>query len=183
MISANWTRENIAWAAGLFEGEGCVGVYSKPDGARGPRKAPVMKISMTDLDVLEKFQRIVGFGKIHGPTIRRQPNHKPVWSWSCGGTEKVQALLAAFWSYLCARRQAKAQEVIVAMASIPPRPSAARNFCRRGHRYSEETTYRYGNKRRCAICDTERSLKWHEDNAEHAKALARARYQARRHGH
>jgi uncharacterized protein (AIM24 family) len=32
MSSVNWTRENIAWAAGLFEGEGCINEHHKGSG-------------------------------------------------------------------------------------------------------------------------------------------------------
>ena len=176
-ISENWTRENIAWAAGLFEGEGCVGVYGKPIGARGPRKSPAMKITMTDLDVLEKFQRIVGVGKVGGPRRHKgKEHHKAFWSWSCNGTEKIQALLAAFWPFLCSRRQAKAADVIREMAEIPLRASKSRNFCKHGHAYTEATTYLYDGKRKCATCDIARGTRWYYNNLERVRESARARY-------
>lgn len=186
-ISDNWTRENIAWAAGLFEGEGCVGVYSKPSGSRGPRKGPTMKITMTDRDVLDKFHGIVGVGSISGPQRHKgKEHHKEFWSWACNGTEKVQALLAAFWPFLCSRRQAKAADVIREMATIPLRASKSRQFCKKGHAYTEATTYEYDGKRRCATCDIERGTRWYYNNLERSRALARARYWKKKeaaHGH
>jgi hypothetical protein len=48
----------IAWAAGLFEGEGTI-----VDSA-GPVQ---LRVKMTDLDVLERLLDVFGVGEIYGP--------------------------------------------------------------------------------------------------------------------
>lgn len=86
----------VAWAAGIFEGEGSLSLAStgRPlrDGSR--RRTPRMQIGMTDLDVLEKFHKAVGLrGTIMGPYDRGA--NKPIYHWaasarlgrrSCGDT-------------------------------------------------------------------------------------------------
>ena len=51
----------IAWAAGLFEGEGTI---TRCDGRLH------LRMQLTDLEVLERFAEIVGTGKIYGPYTR-----------------------------------------------------------------------------------------------------------------
>lgn len=50
--------EEIAWAAGLFEGEGCITVSNG---------RPVMRLNSTDADTPRRFCEIVGAGKVYGP--------------------------------------------------------------------------------------------------------------------
>lgn len=49
-----------AWAAGLFEGEGTIVV-------RPEKRTIQIALYGTDLDIIQRFQRIVGCGKIFGP--------------------------------------------------------------------------------------------------------------------
>lgn len=96
------TREQLAWAAGLFEGEGCVGFYGG--------KQPVASISSTDRDVVERFRDIFGFGTIR--TKPRQAPWKDCHDWRVTNFEHVQVVIAALWPWLLTRRQAKAEEVL-----------------------------------------------------------------------
>ena len=98
-----YSRENLAWAAGLFEGEGCFTLtYGKNLQAT---------LKMTDKDVVERFQSVIGFG-----TIKRQEGervgYKPQYKWCVGSFEKVQALAAMLWPWLHTRRRTKIVEVI-----------------------------------------------------------------------
>jgi hypothetical protein len=61
-------REEVAWAAGLFEGEGCLTITSGQ---------PVMRLNSTDEDAPQRFYEIVGAGKVYGPYPRKPPR-KPV---------------------------------------------------------------------------------------------------------
>src|SRR3990167_8245729 len=108
-IAANWSRENIAWAAGLFEGEGSI--YATPE------EKIALQIVMTDEDVLRKFHFIIGCGAFYGPYTREYKFYKPYWTWSCSGSEKCQAILAALWCYLGVRRQEKARQAIIQLSS------------------------------------------------------------------
>jgi hypothetical protein len=80
----------IAWAAGLFEGEGCftTGTWKQEIKLKGQsyRKSSIRaKISMTDKDVLDTFASIIGFGKVKGPYTHPNPNTKPLYEWSVSG--------------------------------------------------------------------------------------------------
>ena len=126
----NWSRENLAWAGGLFEGEGCI--TTRNGGI-------TLKIAMTDRDVLERFLSIVGMGKISGPRIFKTAHYKPQWIWYVCGAHHSQALLAALWCFLGERRKTKAAEAISYLATrrVSPR---YRKTCLKGHPYSEENT-------------------------------------------
>ena len=156
-LSANWTRENIAWAAGLFEGEGCI---------TGRKQTAQLQLNMTDEDVVRQFHRLIGVGTVCGPyRNKRLPHAKPCWRWVCGGAMHVQAVLAALWPFLMSRRQAKAREVIVALSSMQPHPKH-RKACPKGHPYDEANTRKSVYGRTCRTCGREATRAYREKQAE-----------------
>src|SRR3990167_5406713 len=58
-----WDPIEIAWAAGLFEGEGCISVHR----SKGRRPQPKLNIAMTDLEPMERFAKALGVGNVTGP--------------------------------------------------------------------------------------------------------------------
>jgi hypothetical protein len=102
----------LSWAAGLFEGEGCF-VLGKGNG-RYPHTRNVRAVlASTDIDVLLRFQAVVGFGKISSrKTIY---GAKPVRVWNAGSFEHFQATVAFFWPWLGERRRERARECLLAM--------------------------------------------------------------------
>jgi len=96
-------RSEIAWAAGLFEGEGCTYPNHRKD---RPNPVPVMCLSTTDKDVLERFVQVVGVGPMSARS-KKQPQYKQQWVWTISGFERVQAIGAAFWPWLGERRRAQ----------------------------------------------------------------------------
>lgn len=97
-------REQVVWAAGLFEGEGSV------FWANSSRRAE-MRLASTDEDVVRRFHEVVGVGSVGGPYMAAKST-KPFWNWVCAGYHHVQAVGAAFWPFLGERRQAKVREVL-----------------------------------------------------------------------
>ena len=101
------TRENLAWAAGLFEGEGCINGYVSKDGMRGIQ----LSLNMRDFDAVVQFRDVIGFGHLY-----EKPPGKPHWSpqlqWHVGTFEHAQAVIAMLWPWLCARRRATAARVL-----------------------------------------------------------------------
>jgi hypothetical protein len=93
------SKTAIAWAAGLFEGEGCISHTTK--------NLPRLYIGMTDKDVIERFVKIVDFGKIT-TRIRKNPEHKPQWIWQIQKASEVNRILMMFLPYLGERRAYKA---------------------------------------------------------------------------
>ena len=137
--SANWSRENLAWAAGLFEGEGSI--------IRRRKKETNLVLATTDFDVLSKFCSILGHGRIYGPYTR--PNTKPIWRWSCSGSKNCIAILAALWTFLGVRRKERAALAMADLATIRSRGS---NFCKRGHPFDESNSILEGAGRVCRRC-------------------------------
>lgn len=107
MISID--RPELAWAAGLFEGEGCISL-SRPKNSKNSAY-PTAAIGMTDKEPIERFFRAVSIGRLQGP-YKKSGSRKDVWEWRAHGLEQVEQVLALFWRYLSPRRKARAAEVI-----------------------------------------------------------------------
>lgn len=110
---ALWNRENLAWAAGLFEGEGCFYIHR----SRG-RAYSRMTVTSTDQDVLERFRQIVGCGHIGKQPIslaaKATGSKKQPYRWHVGGRLNVYGIGVALFSWLGKRRRAKFREMIAA---------------------------------------------------------------------
>ena len=106
-ISTNWTRENIAWAAGLFEGEGSF----------SPRQNKIC-LTSTDRDVAARFMEVIGCGSLRAriPTAQ-QLGKKTQYTWTVSRQEHTQAILAAFWPWLGERRREKVKQFCAHMAT------------------------------------------------------------------
>lgn len=100
-----------AWAAGLFEGEGCIHAKKggkRQDGSRPPHR-PCLEIKLTDEDVLRRFHGIVGTGYINGPYWATKST-KPYWTWAAYNKAAYPAL-EVILPYLGSRRRQRAWEV------------------------------------------------------------------------
>jgi hypothetical protein len=108
-IFARLDREQVIWAAGLFEGEGSVTMtYTPRDGVR-PRA--VIQLTSTDRDVIDRFAAVWGFGTVLEVDDPR-PNCRRRWTYTVGGFERVRVVLEAMLPWLGERRSAKVAEVI-----------------------------------------------------------------------
>jgi hypothetical protein len=98
--SKTWsTEERAAWAAGFFDGEGTIGVYGDP---RWPQVT--MEIAQasasTAPETLDRFQRIVGAGKVAGPRILRSPWSKlPQYHWRLTRFAEIERVVAMLSPY------------------------------------------------------------------------------------
>lgn len=105
---ASLNREDLAWAGGLFEGEGCIA-----QARRGGRCYPHIQLRMTDLDVVRRFADVVKVGRVSAqPEKKAEAHHKPSWVWQADGIEAAQAVVAMLWPWLGARRRAVAASVL-----------------------------------------------------------------------
>jgi hypothetical protein len=129
-------REDLAWAGGLFEGEGCF-TFRRTDGRAG-----VATISMTDEDTLRRFHDVVGFGVLH--QLTRSPSHKPLWRWDARSFEHIQCLVAFLWPWLGSRRRKRAREVLLTLQTTTLSPTDA---YRRFHLAGIEATRRRNSER------------------------------------
>lgn len=94
---------DIAWAAGLFEGEGSCYIVNSQN------RRPTLELSSTDEDVVKRFMTIVGVGKLY--TFDRK-GHKSGWRWMTGKKSEVVIVLELLMPYLGIRRLAAANELM-----------------------------------------------------------------------
>lgn len=149
------TREEIAWAAGLFEGEGCISI-SKPKSGSKFNQNRIVQLSMTDKDVVDKFHNLIGFGlRYEFDPSKRNPTWKIRYDWKVYKAEHVQAFLAAIWCFLCERRKKKATEAIRLCRTVIDK--CDQYFCKYGHEFNEKNTRRTFKDgywhRNCRPCD------------------------------
>lgn len=95
---------DVAWAAGIIEGEGCFTLHSK--------NHPYFLLDMCDKDVIEKFHTVFPFGNIRGPyTNSKKPNHKPRWRYDAFGS-KARHIMITVFPYMCQRRKEKINKLM-----------------------------------------------------------------------
>lgn len=120
------TREaELAWAAGLFEGEGCF--YLRRPGKRSVHLGATLV--MIDEDIVRRFGEIVGVGHFSSEKRKLQrPHHTPTWRWQANG-EAVEHVFALIGDYLGERRRAKYAEIVAARRAYEvDRDARAHNF-------------------------------------------------------
>ena len=114
------TMTEIAWLAGIVEGEGCVVVSPKAKTLR-------LSIEMTDLDVLQKAQRIIGpDARLSKRTVKL---HNPAWKdryiLHLSGSRLIQWLMTIH-EFMGERRKAKIRDAIIMFKARRNRPFVAR---------------------------------------------------------
>ena len=103
------TDAEIGYLAGLFDGEGCVGYYSRS--TKGvPYHSASLHICMTDKRAPEWIMNTVGYGKI---SVSEKPgNNRTVYSWQLCNKPQIQEVLRMIRPYLVV----KADQVDALMA-------------------------------------------------------------------
>jgi hypothetical protein len=96
-LQAACTRCSFVWIQLRLLGEGNINLSNRKKHVR-------VLVAMNDLDVIERLHRLTGFGTV---IVKRQPSKgaRPQWMWRLGRFEHVQALVAAMWPFLGARRR------------------------------------------------------------------------------
>lgn len=152
------TELEIAWAAGLFEGEGWLSSYQREYGAK---IQPQIGLASTDRDVVERFHRVVGCGAIS----TQKPGtggHKPCHAWRVYEAEQVRRVIALFMSYFGERRRETAVALLDRIADVRSH-NAKKTHCPRNHALSGanliEEAIRGGKyiARRCRTCRNEQA--------------------------
>lgn len=98
MIFADVCTTELAWCAGLMDGEGCISIYRFSNCRAGA--SVMLRLVMTDEICVRRFARILGVG-----IVRRyvRPGRRPYYRWYCGRREEVGRVLSALRPYLIAK--------------------------------------------------------------------------------
>lgn len=92
-------KQELAWAAGFFDGEGYCGrtAFTK---AKGGKKYYRWRadISQVHKEPLERFLKVIGHGKIYGPYTPKSLKSRPYFVWCAEGPNaKAAVKLLAPW--------------------------------------------------------------------------------------
>jgi hypothetical protein len=107
---------DIAWMAGLLEGEGSFGLDNRSKKRYENSTSPpgvYIKISMTDEDVIEKMAKLVNKASFSPARVTKK--NKKVYNLHIGDRETLLVLLPRLFPYLGKRRQAQVQVCIDAL--------------------------------------------------------------------
>jgi len=91
----------LIFLAGVFDGEGSFGVWSK---GKGRKKEFACTIEMIDKDTVQKFKDMFG-GQLF-PCKIRQPHHIPTYRWRMNGYRAFQ-IIDKMIEFMSIRRQEK----------------------------------------------------------------------------
>lgn len=105
------TIEEVAWFAGLFEGEGTLS-RCRPLSNSAWR----MSMRMTDEDIIERVHKVWG-GQMYSEGIRghdpKMKNVKPSWLWQLGSQSAINEVVRTIYPFMGIRRRAKMDEFLV----------------------------------------------------------------------
>jgi hypothetical protein len=144
----------IAWFAGIFEGEGTF--------ETSKRSTVRMTVGMTDRDVIERMQSIFPGRPIvtrdDDLTRAKFPTAKPIYVWRSGNHDSVALVVTAILPWLGARRSTRALEVLAHIENrqLPGQPRTS--HCKQGHALTPENLVRRGGAKpyvRCKTCAVE----------------------------
>lgn len=99
---------SLAWAAGLFDGEGTTSVLAAK---RDKYKYPRLSMAQKDPEVLEKLQNILG-GKIYKSKTRN------IYNWNLYRQDSVEEALNKLWPFLSECKKIQAIKVMETVNGI-----------------------------------------------------------------
>lgn len=103
-------REELAWAAGFFDGEGMIRAYA---GHKNTAPALMVRISQVDRRPLDRLHAAIsGLGKIYGPKAPQSPRSSPYYTLSFTTFEAAQAAVAMLWPFLSPPKKEDAARAI-----------------------------------------------------------------------
>jgi hypothetical protein len=94
---------DIAWLAGLLEGEGWFGLKDK--------KWPVIGLQMTDCDIVIRAAFLLGVKSPEKPYYWKRKNHKPTWKCGIYGSRAIGWMMTLY-QFLGERRREKIRFII-----------------------------------------------------------------------
>lgn len=150
---------DLAWLAGLFEGEGYIGLRRSYQ--------PVLQLDMTDQDVIDRVLVVAGVGYLRPPKML--PSGKTCYRWSVTSSKDAAALLMTLYPLLGVRRQAAGRAALLAWRDTSGARRSGAWRCGQGHEMTVENTNTAEGRRRCRKCQAARSERYRSKAATHGK--------------
>ena len=100
-----WSKQTLVYVAGLLEGEGYFTATKV-----GNYKYPRIGCDMSDQDVIEDLQEMLGCGTLY--SRKRAENRKKIYGWRLLSKRKVLKLAKALYPYMKSRRQKQIDKLI-----------------------------------------------------------------------
>ena len=157
-----------AWAAGLFDGEGCSALLRHRTHAG--YKTGELSVTQSSLvgspEVLRRFAAAVGAGYISGPYPQRNAT-MDVYRWKVAALSDLEHVIAEIWPWLGTVKRTQAQQtldVLRSQTTLPrgnPAWGSRKTHCINGHEYASARMRPYvsrgkGEQRRdnqqCLVC-------------------------------
>ncbi len=107
------TETDVAWIAGLLEGEGYFGIDNRSKDRYETSKtppSPFIKVSMVDEDIIQRLSRLLD--KPYFSPSRKTVTGKQVYTLHIGEKEKVLSILQQILPYMGVRRGERITECI-----------------------------------------------------------------------
>lgn len=127
-----FSRVELAWLAGILEGEGCFYLKWRGKGAEGRELYPTLciQLAMTDEDVVRRAAAVADIGKVRQGFGDRQFRKdgdpcKPNWIWWAGRRDGCEELMRALLPFMGERRATRIREILVAAEANPSRAEQA----------------------------------------------------------
>src|SRR6266540_1233355 len=102
----------LAWAAGLFDGEGSTIVTG--------RCSFVVTVAQNEPFVLERFRRAVSRGKVFGPYLS---GGRIQWAYRVARFEQAQYVLCLLWRWLSPAKREQATRALRTVGHVRPLPT------------------------------------------------------------
>lgn len=141
----------LAWALGIFEGEGCIVVTHS-------RNSVALAVAMTDEDTIRSLHFVVGAGMVNGP-YRTGNRKKPVWRWILHNSTEVKTLLGLWLPYFSTRRNIRAQFALTLLEKVNNKDSPV---CKYGHVRANNTyIHPTQGRKSCRVCRNLKSKQYY----------------------
>jgi len=132
-----------AWAAGLYDAEGCSALlhHRTHDGYMAPEMSVTQSSRVGSPEVLRRFMAVVQAGAISGP-YRQRLATMDVYRWKASARCDAERVIAELWPFLGPVKRIQAQRLLDTIAAQPdlPRGNPAwgrdKTHCVHGHEYA-----------------------------------------------
>ncbi len=108
MSNKTYNLQDLAWLAGIMDGEGCIHIRKNKVTATSKHKTTnyslIIKIGITHKPTIDRIQKIFNFGHINISSINRI---KRIFNWNCMSYDAEHALLFLYPFLITKKKEAK----------------------------------------------------------------------------